>query len=369
VPGIVLPTRVTAIVATVLFLLAPQASAEVHRVRVGDSLWRIAQKYGCDVAAIKRKNRLGSGTIYPGARLKIPNCGGKSKHRSARASRTRLHLNKRTASLGRRVKSHRVKSGDTLFGIANKYDTTVRELKRRNGLRGNTIVAGRTLVVGSLGKAPRYRRAFVPPRNGGPIEGQSIGLPQAGRLQAATVLPPSPDYVRRRAQYMFGTANTIQYIRETAAHIREQFPNIHRLAVGDISQKNGGPIPRHNSHQAGRDVDLGFYFHERPASYPESFVRADAAELHWDATWQLILALAETRDLEGGVQRMYLSYPTQELIYEGAVEAGVEQSLLDELFQYPHGKWASNGLIRHEPGHNDHLHVRFKCPSEDSACM
>jgi membrane-bound lytic murein transglycosylase D len=42
---------------------------------------------------------------------------------------------------------HRVKSGDTLFGIAKKYSTTVAQLKTLNRLVGNTLRIGTRLVI------------------------------------------------------------------------------------------------------------------------------------------------------------------------------------------------------------------------------
>lgn len=42
---------------------------------------------------------------------------------------------------------HKVNSGDTLFALASKYNTTVPELKRVNGLSGDSIRAGQSLRI------------------------------------------------------------------------------------------------------------------------------------------------------------------------------------------------------------------------------
>jgi hypothetical protein len=55
-----------------------------------------------------------------------------------------------------------------------------------------------------------------------------------------------------------------------------------------------------------------------------------------------------------------MDYSVQALLYEHAKGKGASQDLLDELFQYPRGKRRQYGLIRHEPGHGDHFHVRFE---------
>jgi len=42
-----------------------------HRVRKGESLWAIAQRYGTSVSRLKTMNHIGS-TIFPGQVLKVP---------------------------------------------------------------------------------------------------------------------------------------------------------------------------------------------------------------------------------------------------------------------------------------------------------
>ena len=47
------------------------------------------------------------------------------------------------------LKTHTVKSGDTLYGISREYGLTIQEIRELNNLRGNTINIGQVLVVGS----------------------------------------------------------------------------------------------------------------------------------------------------------------------------------------------------------------------------
>ncbi len=42
---------------------------------------------------------------------------------------------------------HKVKSGDTLFSLSSRYGTSVAELKRLNGLKGDSIRVGQSLRV------------------------------------------------------------------------------------------------------------------------------------------------------------------------------------------------------------------------------
>jgi len=71
----------------------------------------------------------------------------------------------------------------------------------------------------------------------------------------------------------------------------------------------------------------------------------------------------------GAVQAIFVDYQVQGLLYDWAAARGVDERYLDRLFQYPEGKSAGDGLVRHEPHHDDHFHVRFKCPPGDQSCQ
>lgn len=330
-------------------LASAHADRRVHVVGEGDTLWEIARASGCDLGALQAANELGDNLLRVGQELVVPRCeGGAPPAASATPA---------PAALGGGLRRHVVASGDTLYELAKLYDSSVADLRARNGLRGNVIYAGQELLVlpGSGG-------------SGAPIPGQSIGRPQAGRLRNATRLPPGPGYYIRRPQRAFGTNYAVHHIQRAVDRVRRRYPGLHRLAIGDLSAQGGGPITMHASHQSGRDADLGFYFRRRPRGYPEEFVVANRANLHFEATWALLVALAETADAPAGVERIFLSYETQGLLYRLAREKGVPRARLDALFQYPHGRGAARGLVRHEPAHDEHFHVRFKCPPGDRGC-
>ncbi|PIE16038.1 MAG: hypothetical protein CSA66_07845, partial [Proteobacteria bacterium] len=70
------------------------------------------------------------------------------------------------------------------------------------------------------------------------------------------------------------------------------------------------------------------------------------------------------------VSYMFVDYRVQKKLYDWAKnKKGVSARTLAWLFQYPRGRRAMKGIIRHEPGHLNHYHVRFKCPRGDSECM
>jgi murein endopeptidase len=249
--------------------------------------------------------------------------------------------------------THTVVAGDTLGKIARSYDTSVDDVRLRNRLKGNLIRPGQVLAV-APGTSGRGR----------PLLGQSVGKAYNGKLVNPSLLPRSRAYFRRRPQRAWGANYVVHQVRKAAELVRRRHPKVHRLSIGDISDRDGGQISEHRSHQSGRDVDVGFYFKRKPKTYPEHFVRATKATLNFDATWLLLKTFAASAESPHGVERIYMSYETQKMIYDLAAAKGVSKKLLGKLFQYPNG----GGLIRHEPGHDAHFHVRFKCPKGDKSC-
>ena len=209
-------------------------------------------------------------------------------------------------------------------------------------------------------------RDHVEPRLVG--HGQSVGLPWAGRLQHATALPPGDGYLLRRPERAFGTQTTIELTQQAIAETLDAFPDEHVLAIGDISAPSGGTITQHRSHQSGRDIDVGLFYLEKPAGYPASFVHADEDNLDCAATFKLLEAFLATADDDGGVQMVFLDFEVQGILYRWALEQGISERRLARIFQYPHGRGSFEGIVRHEPNHDNHMHVRFKCPPDDTGC-
>jgi murein endopeptidase len=223
-------------------------------------------------------------------------------------------------------------------------------------------------------KAAAHRRepgkrvaADTPARPSTPA-GQSVGTVWTGRLENATRLQLGDGAFLRRPQRTYGTRTTVEHVRRAIRGTLATFPKTHVLAIGDLSAKDGGWISEHSSHRSGRDVDLGLFYKQKPAGYPASFVGATDANLDRAATWTLIANLVATADLDGGVQMIFLDFEVQGLIYKWAAANGVSTRQLDRIFQYPHGRGAAAGLVHHEPNHDNHLHVRFRCAKTDTGC-
>ncbi len=101
-------------------------------VRSGDTLWLLAQRYNTTVDAIKKLNGLTSDNLNIGQVLKIPT----------------------TDTTDESYFEYVVRSGDTLWLLAQRYHTTVDAIKNLNGLSGNDLSIGQILKIPSEEPVP-----------------------------------------------------------------------------------------------------------------------------------------------------------------------------------------------------------------------
>ncbi len=117
-----------------------------HKVKNGEAISQIAQKYNTTVSTIRSANNLKGNTIRAGHHLMIPVAtkplSAYSKSADARLARTQ---NRKRA--GNKVE-HVVRSGESFWTISRRYKVTHRQLAAWNGMApGDTLAVGRKLVV------------------------------------------------------------------------------------------------------------------------------------------------------------------------------------------------------------------------------
>jgi len=110
----------------------------VHRVRRGESLWVIARKYGVsiyDVASVNKIRNYHRLQIGQKLTIPVPPVPGTSSIASSKVSEKDRIV-------------YRVRKGDTLGHIAERYGTSARRIRQLNGLRyGQYIYPGQKLVI------------------------------------------------------------------------------------------------------------------------------------------------------------------------------------------------------------------------------
>lgn len=329
--------------ALCLFLAAPavaKADNNTHRVESGDSLWTIANEHGCSVEQLKKANGLERDLIVVGDELDVAVC-------------------KPGAIASPKGHPYKVKKGDTLTRIAQRNKTSITAIRRLNHLENDMIVVGQVLTIPGETPARKAVRTVV---------GQSKGLPWRGELAKPAQLPRAVHYYRRRTERIYAATHVVDHVRNVLQAVYDKHPKVHRLAIGDLSDKDGGPLSGHHSHQSGLDVDIGLYYRKKPSGYPKEFAPADAKNLDAKATFAMVRNFARTQHRKDGVSKIFLDYALQGVLYKYARKHGVSKRELREIFQYPDGKSAKHGVVRHERNHHDHIHVRFKCVPGDGGC-
>lgn len=176
-----------------------------------------------------------------------------------------------------------------------------------------------------------------------------------GVLAQGLQLPAGLHYIVKRPDNAWGTPHTVRRIQDAVRRYHERAgaggPKIH---VGDISRKGGGAFPPHLSHRHGRDVDVGYVL-TGPEADETLFRNAGRHNLDVARTWALLDGFLAT----DAVHYIFMDHGLQKILYEHAVAEGVPAERLDRVFQYPRGRHAPNGLVRHWRGHVNHFHVRF----------
>ncbi|PIP96365.1 MAG: penicillin-insensitive murein endopeptidase [Bdellovibrio sp. CG12_big_fil_rev_8_21_14_0_65_39_13] len=184
---------------------------------------------------------------------------------------------------------------------------------------------------------------------------QAIGEYALGCLQGAQTFTGQEKGIIlsqvKRGRY-WGHPDLIQLLTQAG---EETYKKRMSLIVGDLSQSRGGPtITGHNSHQTGLDVDVWF---KMPSIKEKLSLRTieteDMKPIASLSADQIKMIQFFTRDPR--VERIFIN--------PGFKKYLCSDSAVYKLSSEDHHK------LRAWYGHDDHIHVRLKCPSDSPLCI
>ena len=192
---------------------------------------------------------------------------------------------------------------------------------------------------------------------------RSIGTYTAGCLRGAVSLPengPGYQVMRLSRHRVYGHPDLVNFIEHLGqtADVRQWGA----ILIGDLGQPRGGPtLTGHRSHQTGLDVDIWYLLsdvaakrrlrsEERESWSAPSVLNGKSNEIN-PAQW----SLAQEQVLESAARA-----PEVERIF---VHPSIKRQLCTR-------KTAHDWLKKIRPwwGHDDHFHVRLKCPQNNPDC-
>lgn len=176
----------------------------------------------------------------------------------------------------------------------------------------------------------------------------SVGVTEAGRLINGVPMPRGEGWQVVDPTNAWGTRETIDFLVAAIRAVRAQYADAPPLRVNHIARKSGGYLRPHQSHQAGRDVDLGFLFSRGEDPGRLSKKRELAMDLPMN--WALLKALL----VHGDVEFVLVDKRIQKRLYDYALSQGEDKGWLDRVFHA-----GNRSMVRHARRHRDHFHVRY----------
>lgn len=311
--------------------VAPEAAEErasfefSYVVLRGDNVTRIAERVGMTVEALREANpQLRPDRIRPGQRLRLVGAT--------------------------RVVDHVARRGETLARLASRY-----EVRHLDLLAWNPALNRRGLDTGMTVRI--YTDVRI-------SRSESVGAPNDGALAHGEVLPAHRAYIVRDPARAIGTHETVQWIVEAFDAALDADPSMTRVRVHDLGVSGGGRLAGHRSHQSGRDADIAYYRRQCRDTETCFMNRSRPEDLDAAHQWRVFRYWLEHHV----VTAIFVDHALQEPLYEYARTHGASAAELEAWFQYPRASTVPVGIIRHFPGHDDHFHVRFICPSGDDSC-
>lgn len=117
------------------------AAPRTHVVAYGETFYGIANRYGITAAALRAANPgVDQERLVSGATLRIPAASTAAAPPAAAPA-----AGAQRSAAARRT--HRVEPGESLWGIARRYEVSMEAIRRLNDLEGERVRIGQTLII------------------------------------------------------------------------------------------------------------------------------------------------------------------------------------------------------------------------------
>ncbi|NUP10620.1 MAG: hypothetical protein HOW73_31620 [Polyangiaceae bacterium] len=201
-----------------------------------------------------------------------------------------------------------------------------------------------------------------------PGTARSIGSPNRGRLENGKKLEAC-ETIHLIRKHRWGLPDLVGLIDRSAKRVADKYAGS-VLVVGDLSQKAGGQIRGHGSHKTGRDADIGFYLLRGDKSFVASDFhiidregRAKGVKgVRFDTARNWALVESWLSDERATVLHIFVANHLRTRLLAEAQRVRAPAELIEK---------AAEAMVQPRPGarHDDHFHVRIRCPDGQSDCM
>ncbi len=289
--------------------ISPDGVLPRYVVRSGETLSEIADQFEMPIALLKQLNDISDDRIYPGQLLKLQELPQK----------------------GDGARTHKVKKGDTLWRIAERYDLSVSTLRELNQIKENRIYPGDLLVVQELpDEASEGSKQFEYMVQKGDTLSEiaqrhnvSVGLiRQLNRLNSDQIIPGSVLQLQPTS-----VEEVIHIVRKGEA--LSQIASKYKISLEDLIKING---LENSSIQVGQKLRV-----------KEASARVHLVE-RGDALWEIASSYGMTVD-----EIKKLNHMTSDVIYPGQeLRLTVQKSAYDGSYQVKPGDYLADIARLHQ---------------------
>jgi penicillin-insensitive murein endopeptidase len=229
--------------------------------------------------------------------------------------------------------------------------------------RGWTIAIALALALAATrAEASPWSDAQTP----APGAPQAIGTPVAGCIAGAAALPLDGagfQVIRISRHRYFAHPQTVAFVEALGA--QAQALSLAPFYVGDMSLPRGGPMPNgHASHETGLDVDIWFNLDPKPVLAPSA--REDVPLPSMVLPGGHAIDPARFGAPQIALLRLAASDPRVDRVF---VNPAIKRALCEGYGGAGQGDRSWLHAIRPWYGHDEHFHVRLRCPAGSGDCV